>query len=295
MWPLGGGASPISDGAGGAAPKSAPLRLRQCVFFSVQIQKQTRGMALTLVDAVAVFVAVVIVLGCLVAAYFALAHYIKGEAALENKPGVALTSESLPAPSLASPLPVLAHASPLPAPAHASPLPVLAHASPLPAQAHTVDPSSQRVFVSAAELVGVLPDAIDVTIESDDPELTKFSGTYYYSFSVGFGDPRISSWSWTLDSVAAPGGNGYRGVTRAQLEYSNDDGRWGLSLNTGDPYPEPPVLLRATTGELDRWSSVWSANWTRVEPLSTIDSKRPLAMPRIKVSARGAGVISRWV
>jgi hypothetical protein len=244
-------------------------------------------MALTLV-----FVAVVIVIGCLVAAYFlvaaylAPAHHRKAEAALENKPGAALTSEPLPAPTLASPLPVLALESPLPAPALASAL---------PGPAHTVDASSPRAFINAAELVGVLPDAIDVTIESDEPELAKFSGTYYYSFSVGSGDPRIKSWAWTLDAVAAPGGNGYRGVTRAQLAYGNDDGRWDLSLKTGDPYPAPPVLLRATTGALDRWSSVWSANWTRVEPLRTTDLKRALAMPRIKVSAHGSGVISRWV
>jgi hypothetical protein len=150
-------------------------------------------------------------------------------------------------------------------------------------------------LIDAAALVGVLPDAIDVTIESEEPDLRRFSGTYYYSFSVGFGwDPRIRSWAWTLDSVAAPGGNGYRGKTRAQLSYGNKEGTWDLSLNTGDPYPAPPVLLRATTGPLDQWSSVWGAKWTRVEPLGTTDSKRPLAMPLIKVSARGTGVIAQW-
>jgi hypothetical protein len=150
-------------------------------------------------------------------------------------------------------------------------------------------------LIDAAVLVGVLPDAIDVTIESDEPDLRGFSGTYCYSFSVGFGwDPRIRSWAWTLDSVAAPGGNGYRGKTRAQLSYGNKEGTWDLSLNTGDPYPAPPVLLRATTGPLDQWSSVWGAKWTRVEPLGTTDSKRPLAMPLIKVSARGTGVIAQW-
>jgi hypothetical protein len=155
-------------------------------------------------------------------------------------------------------------------------------------------PRAVRV-IDAAALVGVLPDAIDVTIESDEPDLRRFSGTYYYSFSVGFGwDPRIRSWAWTLDSVAAPGGNGYRGKTRAQLSYGNKEGTWDLSLNTGDPYPAPPVLLRATTGPLDQWSSVWRAKWTRVEPLGTTDSKRPLAMPLIKVRARGTGVIAQW-
>jgi hypothetical protein len=150
-------------------------------------------------------------------------------------------------------------------------------------------------LIDAAALVGVLPDAIDVTIESEEPDLRRFSGTYYYSFSVGFGwDPRIRSWAWTLDSVAAPGGNGYRGKTRAQLSYGNKEGTWDLSLNAGDPYPAPPVLLRATTGPLDQWSSVWGAKWTRVEPLGTTDSKRPLAMPLIKVSARGTGVIAQW-
>ncbi len=109
-------------------------------------------------------------------------------------------------------------------------------------------PRAVRV-IDAAALVGVLPDAIEVTIESEEPDLRGFSGTYYYSFSVGFGwDPRIRSWAWTLDSVAAPGGNGYRGKTRAQLSYGNKEGTWDLSLNTGDPYPAPPVLLRATTG-----------------------------------------------
>ena len=164
---------------------------------------------------------------------------------------------------------------------------------PAPVDVASLQPEPKHV-IEAAALVGVLPDAIDVTIESDDPELTKFSGTYYYSFSVGFGDPRIRSWAWTLDSVAAPGGNGYRGKTRAQLSYGNKDGTWELSLNAGDPYPAPPVLLRATTGPLDRWSSVWGAKWIRVEPLSTIDSKRPLVMPLIKVSARGTGVIASW-
>jgi hypothetical protein len=150
-------------------------------------------------------------------------------------------------------------------------------------------------IIDAAALVGVLPDAIDVTIESDEPDLRGFSGTYYYSFSVEFPwDPRISSWSWTLDSATAPGGNGYRGKTRAQLSYGNKEGTWDLSLNTGDPYPAPPVLLRAKTGPLDQWSSVWGAKWTRVEPLGTTDSKRPLVMPLIKVSARGTGVIAQW-
>ena len=155
-------------------------------------------------------------------------------------------------------------------------------------------PRAVRI-IDAAALVGVLPDAIDVTIESEEPDLRRFSGTYYYSFSVEFPwDPRIRSWAWTLDSVAAPGGNGYRGKTRAQLSYGNKEGTWDLSLNTGDPYPAPPVLLRATTGPLDQWSSVWRAKWTRVEPLGTTDSKRPLAMPLIKVSARGTGVIAQW-
>ena len=153
-----------------------------------------------------------------------------------------------------------------------------------------------RAVVDAAALVGVLPDAIDVTIESDEPDLRGFSGTYYYSFSVRFPwDPRIRSWAWTLDSVAAPGGNGYRGETRAQLSYLNEDGKWQLSLNTGDPYPEPPVLLRATTGPLDKWNSVWGAKWTRVEPIGTMSERqRRLAMPLIKVSARGTGVIAQW-
>ena len=149
--------------------------------------------------------------------------------------------------------------------------------------------------VDVAVLVGVLPDAIDVRIESDDPVLRGFSGTYYYSFSVSRGwDPRIGSWAWTLDSVAAPGGNGYRGETRAQLSYSNEEGKWNLSLNTLDPYPQPSVLFRATTGPLDKWNSVWGAKWIRIEPLSTIDSKRTFDMPLIKVSARGSGVIAQW-
>jgi hypothetical protein len=155
----------------------------------------------------------------------------------------------------------------------------------------TPQPEPTRV-IDAAALVGVLPDAVDVAIESDDPDLRKFSGTYYYSVSGSFGDPRIRSWAWTLDSVAAPGGNAYRGETRAQLSYGNDSGKWTLSLNTLAPYPEPPVLLRATTGPLRTWDSVWGAKWIRVEPLSTIDSKRPLVMPLIKVRARGTGVIA---
>ena len=159
--------------------------------------------------------------------------------------------------------------------------------------APVVAPLAVRV-IDAAVLVGVLPDAIDVTIESDEPDLRRFSGTYYYSFSVDFDDPKFRTWAWTLDSVAAPGGNGYRGETRAQLAYGNEDGKWDLTLNTGDPYPEPPVLLRATTGPLNPWSSVWGAKWTRVEPLGTTDSKRPLVMPLIKVSARGTGVIALW-
>jgi hypothetical protein len=150
-----------------------------------------------------------------------------------------------------------------------------------------------RAVVDAAALVGVLPHAIDVIIESDEPDLRGFSGTYYYSFSVTFPwDPRIRSWAWTLDSVAAPGGNGHRGETRAQLSYLNEDGKWQLSLNSGDPYPEHPVLLRATTGPLDKWNSVWGAKWTRVEPIGTMSDR--LAMPLIKVSARGTGVIAQW-
>jgi hypothetical protein len=105
-------------------------------------------------------------------------------------------------------------------------------------------------IMDAASLVGVLPDAIDVTIESDEPDLRGFSGTYYYSFSVTFPwDPRIRSWAWTLDS----------------------------------------------TGPLDKWNSVWGAKWTRVEPIGTMSERqRRLAMPLIKVSARGTGVIAQW-
>ncbi len=169
------------------------------------------------------------------------------------------------------------------------------------------EPSSHR---SASRFPGFFPGAagetkcarfarkgtIDVTIESDEPDLRGLSGTYYYSFSVGFGwDPSIRSWAWTLDSVAAPGGNGYRGKTRAELSYGNVEGKWDLSLNTGDPYPDSPGLLRATTGPLDKWNSVWGAKWTRVEPIGTMSERqRLLAMPIIKVSARGSGVIAPW-
>jgi hypothetical protein len=152
--------------------------------------------------------------------------------------------------------------------------------------------SAKPPVIDAAVLVGVLPDAIKVTIESDDPNLRNFSDTYYYSFSVKV-DPKFRTWSWTLDSVKAPGGNGDRGEIRAQLDYSNEEGKWNLSLNTGDPYPEPPVLLRATTGPLDKWDSVWGAKWTR-KPLGTIDSKRAFVMPIIKVSPIGTGVIAPW-
>ena len=185
---------------------------------------------------------------------------------------------------------------PLPAPRRSEPPLTMTPVGPdVPMPVDVAVPPKPEV-VDVAVLVGVLPDAIDVTIESDEPDLRGLSGTYYYSFSVGFGwDPRIRSWAWTLDSVAAPGGSVPRGKTRAQLEYSNEDGKWDLSLNSGDPYPEPPGLLRATTGPLDKWNSVWGAKWTRVEPIGTMSERqRQLVMPLIKVKARGTGVIAPW-
>jgi hypothetical protein len=231
-----------------------------------------------------VIVAAVVVLLCIGVGYF-LFRFLGGKGDT--------------APTTPTPTPTAGAAPILPVPLPATTMPPLPMTPVMPDVLMPVDvaappPQPKTQVVDAASLVLVLPDAIDVTIESDDPDLRGFSGTYYYSFSSGFQDPRIGAWAWTLDSVAAPGGNEYRGKTRGQLSYSNDDGKWNLSLNTGDPYPEPPVLLRATTGPLDKWSSVWSAKWVRVEPLGTIDSKRPLAMPLIKVSARGTGVVAPW-
>ena len=163
-----------------------------------------------------------------------------------------------------------------------------------PAQAQVVDifakPPEQ--VVDAAVLVRVLPDTIKVTIESDDPKLKNFSDAYYYSFSsvVEGDDPKVSSWSWTLDDRQAPGGIGYRGKIRAQLNYNNKYGEWDLNIKKENPsYPEPPFLLRATTGPLDKWNSVWGATWT-IEALGTTE----FAMPIIKLSAIGTGVIARW-
>ena len=230
---------------------------------------------------VSVLLLVLVLVGLLVVAVVSRSSPVHAQTEPKDAGPVPPPAATMPAPPPATSMPVLP-----------TPTTTLMPPSLGPALAD-VPPRAVRV-IDAAALVGVLPDAIDVTIESDEPDLRRFSGTYYYSFSVGFGDARVKSWAWTLDSVAAPGGNGDRGKTRAQLDYSNGDVKWNLSLNTGDPYPAPPVLLRATTGPLDLWISAWGAKWIRVEPLRTIDSKRPLVMPLIKVSARGTGVIAPW-